>query len=232
MAGFLYFFPDEPAVHPNRAADLQGPAKALVAATFGNIALDTKPAQGPGKTVGLLAALAGPRQPVVEYVPKTQTWHAVRTVDAAAAAPVYWIGFETANRPTPEDLERKANPLGSPVRLGDGNEWIVPEVAAHLPIRFCRRGSEFQPQYLPEHQPLVDRARDWYRRFEADSIAYLPSEYFEFVADVLALNYRVGRDELSGDVLDLIREDHFLELMKATLGLKAVADQAAAKKKG
>lgn len=117
-SGFLYYL-------PQHATDTISPQQ-IVAAGLG-YAFDNpgskscNPLHGaaPGGSGG--AIIFDPaRTPRNGYQPTLQTWQKHESAG-------YWVGMWKDDKPGPDALE-KAKPLpGTPVELGDGKQWIVPQ---------------------------------------------------------------------------------------------------------
>jgi hypothetical protein len=74
----------------------------------------------------------------------------------------WWCGYAAGRKPTPEDMEFNANriSLGYKVKLGDGQDWAVPVVAACTdrdPKRVCGLPQVYKlatGAEVPEGQPV------------------------------------------------------------------------------
>lgn len=70
----------------------------------------------------LIFAGEGPRARLAAEAGRMR-WIPARGGGGAVA---YWIGYDRGEPPTPADLQRERILPGRALRLGDGNEWIVP----------------------------------------------------------------------------------------------------------
>lgn len=70
------------------------------------------------------------------YRPNQQTWLPAVPSPDGRPAKRYWAGLWNDSPPTPDQLARKRQYDGTPVELGDGNEWLIPSAA--LMPRDCR----------------------------------------------------------------------------------------------
>jgi hypothetical protein len=144
-----------------------------------------------------------------EYTPGKQTWK--------KAGRRLWVGFETARRPRPEELLRR-NPIeGRPVAMGDGNDWLVPiarrcvggpDGAAWLMAlprahRF-EKGSWSPGEVLGRYRALWQRVEQYAGALvelgkgdpAAGELVSFEDEN-ETIVEALAVNYRLGRHEVS-----------------------------------
>jgi hypothetical protein len=80
-----------------------------------------------------------------------------------------WVGFYTADRPGPEALLRDPALDGHPVRLGDGNRWVIPVA------RGCAQVEEGLVGYcnLPETTGLDWTSGEWVNKGVTDKYARL-----------------------------------------------------------
>lgn len=184
-------------------------------------AFDAKPTTspvegGPGGVPGLLIAA---KAEAIRYLPDEQVWEQINES--------LHVGYEKSDKPTPADLERREQLGGKRLKMADGNEWMVPRLrlwagefgwVTALPSRMKRKGGEWVAgDVLPEHaesESLGTKLLD--RMIEAHEQSGLPdatvgmsyADAADYVSRVLAINYRVGPDELS--LLGALPMDHRL----------------------
>jgi hypothetical protein len=137
---------------------------------------------------------------VVQYDAGHQEWH-----DANG----YWIGFDKRHRPTPEVLQRKEIIGGKPLKLGDGNEWLIPQVRlinseTQLPSVFRKdaHSGELVSDVCPEYLEMYERASEVFNSMceglaETEGDSFTMNDYWSFCCDCLALNYQVNEQAVS-----------------------------------
>jgi len=240
MASFLYFIPGIAGV---TRADIERVG-------LGAIFPDRLPAwcgceHGPGGLAGVVCVAPrieelGGAAPKHGYFPAKQTW-------VPSPSKTWWIGYETAARPRPQDLHRPEMIAGYNVRLEDGNEWLVP-VARSIPRGSIlpRRMSlgpngEIVWEALPRFAAFSALAEEaWldYRRvngwLEPDEAALemTHDRARDVAVAALAMNYRVGLVELA--VLQVLSTANMIEVLDAMIDVPAfvaAARRAAEQKK-
>jgi hypothetical protein len=147
------------------------------------------------------------------YRPDEQTWQTFGAVS---------VGFYTAARPTPRSLARPKSIRGWKHSLGDGQEWVVPqlrkvdegEVSVVTPARMVWDGSAWQRGSVIERFASIDGVvseylEQWRSAYDQtpvggvfDGIDY--PGVIESAVAVLSANYYVGNREAS--VLGLFTE--------------------------
>lgn len=223
MSGFLYFVPNTQAV---------GDA-ALRRLSIGGI--DPRHYEqgqcmtGPGGGSGVMIRASGGKGGM-GYNEKAQTW-------VPGPGKRYWLGYETALRPGPADLERDRRILGEDVELEDGNLWHVPK--ARLSV--C----DTPPLTLP-HVYGVDADGNATEVVRQDCMALweAASEYwavlcalaekdaevtmsydrqFEIVCMALGANYRVGPLEVRAlEIVSTDKASDVCDVLVDLRGFKAV----------
>jgi len=120
MSGFLYWLPK----HDKATISTQEIAAAGLSYAFeGSKACNPLHGDAPGGNRGGAIIFDPIRTPRNGFNDSLQTWQPHGTAG-------YWVGMWNDAKPGPSDL-LKAKPLsGTPVRLGDGNDWLVP-IARH-----------------------------------------------------------------------------------------------------
>lgn len=180
---------------------------------------------GPDGQSGVIAACDS-RVKRIRYEPDRQTWVAAPPLSAAPTAPASndthhstWLGWYTADPPTPADLARPKMLAGNPVQLADGNDWIVPLARAWIEGQDGEQSGWLT--VLPQHAGMDERG-EWspdgvvkrYRRLwelackywdaalaadreDDKTLAFEFSELNESAVLALRTNYYIGRSEVS-----------------------------------
>jgi hypothetical protein len=199
MAGFLYFVPGlDDASLPGLVARGLG----HVFTTNGNAGMIRGP--GPSGGRGLFVAPSGIPAPEVGYFAeeKRQVWRKMVGVDA-------WVGFEPARRPLPSDLARPTLLSGYDMTLGDGNRWTIPigrygdgTCALEQKLTLGDDGGWTPGGVLASQARIWEIALRVWDSYAAESgLPGAPAtpldeaEVSGLCVEVLAANYRVGRDE-------------------------------------
>ena len=111
MAGFLYYVPGDRKV---------GDFLAERAGVFGGLSVAQRGCVGPNGKDGALLIPQVAHPPDPRYQPGAQNWRQIPQRD-------WWIGYEKARRPGPDDLYRKdAIYSAHPVILDDQQTWLIP----------------------------------------------------------------------------------------------------------
>jgi hypothetical protein len=135
------------------------------------------------------------------------------------AAGRFWLGRDKGRKIKPSDLARRTQQPGLPVKLDDGQEWLVP-AAVRLPHRYALDAEG------RESRQVVDRFREFYARAEHFYNVFLKIQVqpgvvveggWPFAIEALALNYRVNADLV--DWLGLFSEEALLWTIGATFEL-------------
>jgi hypothetical protein len=130
--------------------------------------------------------------------------------------------------PAPADLERDTGLAGYPITLGDGNSWRVPLLrrwdnhslthVCALPQSIQRRPmggkGSFVPTVRPEFAELHAIADSIFERFLANA-TISTDELFTRVAELLAVNYRVGPEEV--ELLGLLTPESALGCLQLAI---------------
>lgn len=153
----------------------------------------------------------------------------------AQTEPEVWVGVRTDT--LPEQLRRRQSLGGVSVTLGDGQRWLIPVCNPQSPR--CR---------LPGYDTLVDGERtrivdDAYARLAAEAMAlggqvreglftdehyrleFDDTEWFERIAQIIALNYDITPQEVGA--LGLLRTaEHYRDVLSAWMDLEAMVELA------
>jgi len=248
VAGFLYFVPDLvdlPDAAKLRALGLDYAFGRLPAARFITAA---GPSGGPGLLLGEEGWADGT---AIGYYPDRQTFR--QNVETSKRPNVRtWVGLWTQRRPGPEDLLRRDALSGWPVRLGDGQEWLVP-----VARRFVEQFDELRYYNALPHSVDVDEAGRWTRRSMVgayaglwpiaerfwdwyiahapggdavgDTDAAAPSgstwtdqEIYESAVTALAVNYHLGPAEVG--LLGLLVDSRAGDILKALIDVPTLIE--------
>lgn len=174
--------------------------------------------RGPDGGSGVLVAPVPQRghgaQPL-GYYPERQQWHELEQ---------HWVGVDTELGIDPVDLLRPGSLEGLEVRL-NGLVWQVPIIrrgGMHptLPQTLVRRGGTFAKALRREWQSVWDASgRIWDLAFRQSSAEF--EEVFDLCCQMLAVNYRVGDDELS--ILETLDTENFRAVFEAVLDWPTVS---------
>jgi hypothetical protein len=202
MSGFLYFLAGRKA--PPDAGELAGLGLGHLA---GAPLACRECALGPEGRPGVLLAAAAPEG--LGFYPQRQRW--MRLTGGLLLVPTF-VGLETAAPPTPADLARPEQIDGYRVVLGDGNPWVIP-VARRFPAGTCLPESlalgpdgKLIREVLPAYAGAWRLAQEVCADLASDGAEYgdpglepqamTDARAFVVACEVLALNYRVGPDEV------------------------------------
>jgi hypothetical protein len=209
MAGYLYYIPK---VLGSLVETTQLPEP--LREVFAGASLESgSPIDGPDGSQGTVVAIQGTRPHLTIYrdQPDKQHWapvsmaikqsHAAEPSVAMKAS--YWIGYDVASPPTPDELRRPKSPGGRAVELADGHSWLIPSVAIRnvsLPRQYRYSGGEFALAVDPRYDQVVREAQDWFpficdRQRSGEQYTY--ANAFAFFTRVLAINYHVDLVECS-----------------------------------
>jgi hypothetical protein len=127
---------------------------------------------------------------VCGYYPERQEWKQY---------PGWSLGWDKGKLPGPADLIREDAVGGDPLKLGDGNEWLLPLLGPawqELPgaIQDKPEGG-CEVVMLEKFNPLCKES-EWWFDIVQQKAAYSFDRLFTFVSDALAANYHVGRPEV------------------------------------
>jgi hypothetical protein len=162
------------------------------------------------------------------YEAATQTWRPAAR-DGELPADRYFVGYVTANRPCPEELQRQFLFDGEPVPLDDKQQWILP-VADFLPQRVERDRGTGSEKLVPkdEHAEFVELANATYELFLSEGFSVMLGQNRVVIPDAYRLatlaiqkNYRVNSDVI--DLLGLFDQLTLVEVALAVTGIKLTA---------
>jgi len=190
--------------------------------------------RGPGDQSGVILAYQSPETDLprrIGYYPKEQWWEQV--------GELLWVGIDTAEPPTPEDLRRKVQHNGYRHTLA-GAEWLIPVIrrpdkSTELPcsLKWDAAGNVITP-IKQEYRGYWEASAEICKWFfaddddEGDKPKHVrQAEALDFAVRALGLNYRFGRSEQN--LLEPIDAGNVMEILALTVDLPSVLS---AKKKG
>ncbi|EMI47384.1 hypothetical protein [Rhodopirellula sp. SWK7] len=156
-----------------------------------------------------------------------------------AEKPPFWIGFDPNAIPGPEDLQRRVMHPGKTVTLASGQSWQVPELfrwheGEDTPYAYDTRlpcmldiddyGRPKSGQVVPQYRRVFDLGLRVLMNRHGGSNDLMMTEAYQFLIDVLAINYRVTMLELSPAIMDSIRTDEVFELIDAATDAEGFLD--------
>lgn len=114
----------------------------------------------------------------------------------------HWLGYEKAAKPSPEELQRGQVVGGYEHKLADGRVWICPVLRrkineANLPVQFRVEGGEWIQTVKDEYRELWGKSYGWWQQFMGLDDKPSDVEVLDACCELLSLNYRVGRQEIS-----------------------------------
>ena len=221
MAGFLYYIPGRIALVNEHSLpeDLRG---ILDGATLHSGHTPNGPDGGPGMLFGARERLGVNKS--------TQTWVEVKGS--------YWIGFDNADKPRPDDLMRPKLVSGTPVELGDGNQWIIPSVHFYgntLPKAYRVVDGQLKLVPIAGFEEISQDADYWFevlmKLHRGESVSFKPWDLFRFFVGLLKINYRLGEVE-AGSGIDIITNDErqMVRVITAAFGFTDIAAEEEQKK--
>lgn len=197
-------------------------------------------ANGPGGGGGAVVSVAVNNStpgPTAIYRPAEQTWR-------KHVSGKFWVGIVTAQPPTPQTLMRSKPLAGTPVKLLDGNEWIIPRciskrvagmAGATLPMRLdIDDDDQIVGRPLPRYKPVADECFEFFQCYLGE-IEYPASEkerdalfgrQLDLAIKLLSLNYRVGCRLEVLSLLGLFSSDEWRLPLRAAIEADAI-DRAA-----
>lgn len=219
MASFQVFIPDSPGKNnvPLESVGLTD--------GFGGHETNRTNA-GPDGTPGAVYSWITPQAVRFGYKPDEQTW-VPSAKDGDRESGAYWIGFWNDSAPTEKDLRRPDLRRGAPVKLGDGDQWVIttpdhleryPDLQTDGSIKWC---ADAQFNWLTAD--LDRRKEEGVQTSEVDgeqvtSILFDDLADWHFLCRVLAVNYRITPEVVSR--LRLFSQSAIRETVAALMGMK------------
>ena len=146
----------------------------------------------------------------------------------------FWLGYEVAKKPSPDDLIRAQPIEGHQVDLGDDNQWLIP-IARQFP-----NGTRL-PQSIKcgVDGSMVFEAIEKYAGITADADLLFETftqgadiddaEFVRIAIDCLAINYRVSKYEASA--LSLLSTTNINQLTGALIDMPSIKAETEAQLK-
>jgi len=234
MAGILVYIPDQSTDPPPERLRELG-LDWITAHSF----LATA---GPDNTRGaFLAPHAADRKGRVarcSYDPERQRWTKVQlgTGDEAARPQSIFLGYWLADRPQPMDLARRELVDGHPVKLADGNEWLVPVARrwgnhlSPLPQRLAiGPNGQWVSEVLPQYQQLARDAQAYFELIFSAGPDRPYDQWLDVVCAALAVNYQLDRYVVSA--LGLLTTSVVHPVLEALVDTASLVAELEARKK-
>jgi hypothetical protein len=209
-------------------------AATLREAGLGEIVRDGQPVsrpieKGPDGGPGAICYWPSPEW-AQEYDPDRQRWEAAKP-DAERKLPAgrCWFGVDRQYPPRPSEIARtrRVQIKAVPVRLSDGNEWLVPR-ARNLPSRvkideadgFLRENEAA----MPEHVAAAQRIVGWLTADSGDpEIPILDG--WQIAVRFLGINYRLERNLVA--FLGLLEEEAIRDVCCAIADFESIRQEIA-----
>ena len=188
--------------------------------------------QGPGESPGAVCSLASEH---VGYFPDRQTWHDLGERGGRRV----WFGYVTDSPPGPDDLLRPTAITGEAVTLFDDRVWQIPRAIAFeaggmrlvAPAAVKWTGGKWmRGQVKAAYRRLDEIGRGFWDRFmvpiDDPAQALSGVDCIEWAIEVLGVNYRVGRDEVSALGLLDDQAEKSIEILKAVIDYRGFQEHA------
>lgn len=221
MAGFLYFFPDRHSVRLDELMLQDEGIGHLLETGWTENGCSNSPAGEGVRGVIVVPNVKEPgKMPEVGYYKDSQTWVEWNK---------FWIGYENANKPTPQDLAKSEIIKGWDVELADRNKWHVPVArlangSTNLPHTYVLGPDQvLRSKIAPDFLELGIKAADMWEAFvteeenrDDNQKALLGNKnIYEFATEALAVNYRIGLPEVGA--LQLFQGKDFVTVTEAVI---------------
>jgi len=220
MSGFLYYVPQS----QSKASAKNAMSEASVELAFVEGLASNHTAKGPDNGGGfVLGPAPGPNavnRDVQEWMP--------------APGKRYWVGVARSDPPKPCELARDEQLPGHPVKLGDGNEWLIPVARRYVTmdgdsgwIRALPRSLKVNDEghwepgdVIAQYRPLweeVLRVQELFQRNARGDRSALADLDFDTEAAlvVLALKANYFVDVVEASLLQLVDTKVFVPVMEA-----------------
>lgn len=255
MSTFLYYIPAHRQITAADQVPDLGDLKLIV--RDGSVS-GHRTDKGPDGTGGALFAVNSieGKTARIQYKADHQRWREYKNETGEI---LYWIGIDDQEPPQSDWLFRKDHVGGLPYETSDGQVWVFPQVLAFPDFRTIRNedGSLiYEPgkedvslsslpwvQYempdgtldtirKPGYAALIERAHQMYEISVLNDMKIdMPLiDARRYCRDLLALNYRIGREEFN--LLEFINHlDVYRQMISLSLGLKAITEENEAREK-
>lgn len=214
---FLYFLPGLSGCNEGMLAKRGLRSRFVAAGDASLIEHVMSPVSSGPEGSGIIVAVGAQ---IAEYAPERQKWekHAH-----------FWLGMETELPPGPMDMVREFGFAGYEVLLGDDALWRVPllrrwnrELCQHVSaLPKCMRSVDGQIRETvnPKYEIHDEIAEQIWNSFLVEEALTL-EQLFTKCAALLAINYRVGPEELS--LLGLLDEPIALKMLGLSIDLPGI----------
>lgn len=186
---------------------------------------------GPGGKPGqLFAAYPGamPSGLRIDYRPDEQVW---RECNGGK----FWVGCWKDAKPGPADLEREEMIEGHWVRLDGEHDWLVPVArtaggGTRFPqvIRFDRDGG-LEYEVRADLAGMYHRAEVMFQRIAAQESRFPYRDLCDFLADAIAVNYRVSKWEIG--LLGVFQTETIMRGVEAVIDVPTILEFMESQKK-
>jgi len=162
------------------------------------------------------------------YSPTRQYWH-------KSTCGEYWIGWSKDSLPSADDLKRPKTLDGDWVEIADGRKFLVPII--HPPTSTIPRArgwgenGEVKLVTLPRYERIMAAGELYYDKVANSQPLGFWNEWEEFLAGLLAVNYRIGLEECRALQCCFESTLDAYVILGVCLGFDAVAADLAAQKK-
>lgn len=210
--------------------------EAGLADTFSDVSEDhvgynQLPGRGPGDLSGSIIFYCDREPPRrLGYYPAEQQWTSI------GDGSQLWVGVDSDESPTPENLQKRRIHPGYPLELGDGKTYTIPVVrrpdgSTNLPTDMVfDAAGKLQEPIKPAYTRYWETSAEvcqWF--FGGEAIAPDKARALQLAIEVLGLNYRYGMAEHSA--LRLIDATNFLAILALSVDLPRVQMEQEAQKK-
>ncbi|HSG72503.1 MAG TPA: hypothetical protein VLA12_18975 [Planctomycetaceae bacterium] len=150
--------------------------------------------EGPDGKTGILIGWPNPRANKMHFDPDLQEWEPAQP-DGDLAEGRYWIGFWNDSPPTQRELLRSQVVRGSLVALGNGEQWLAPDLEK-LPADAIMLNGRWLMQVQPRFSEVYVEHQEW-RRKTVSNEEFLFEDLINFALMVYQINYRIPREFVS-----------------------------------
>jgi hypothetical protein len=149
------------------------------------------------------------------YHPEEQTWISAVASDEMPAGR-YHIGIWNASKPMPKELQRPTMHIGKPLVLGDGWEWLMPNIASLDKVMVLSESGGWVFESCEEYKEIEAESQRWLEILETLSEGDILnwSDAFGFVVSVLKMNYR-----LTDEVVSYLRLFNQTDILKSLMAI-------------
>lgn len=137
----------------------------------------------------------------------------------------FYLCWKKGEKAEPEDLKRRKIVEGQGVELLDGNVWHCPTIRTRLaipnvPCSYERKSGDVVRQVIPSYREVWEASGKWAASYFGSGLS--ESEMFDIAATCVALNYRVGDEELR--LLSLFDLDAMRQVLRVAIDFDAVRE--------